>query len=279
VTPRHAWGKTACGGGIMALLALAACSTILGIDKGLPLEDGGALDEASTAGESGVAACDVGAADPFACNGRCGSVTDNCGNEVDCATTCAGNLVCNPTKHLCECEATDWCHGRCGNSIDYCGVEQTCTCPTGSVCNQLSGLCGNCIPNPLACNGKTCGYADDGCAKQTCGDHGGGCAAGDSCHYDPGATAGTCCTPKSGADLCVGKCAGTVTDPCTGQKTDCSTLNTCTTNTEQCQNNTCCLVNGQPCDARAGGTPCCSGHCAAPVDAGDGAVTPQVCAP
>ncbi|WP_394822387.1 hypothetical protein [Pendulispora albinea] len=271
----------------MAVLAIgdavAACSTLLGIESGLPFEDGGSLSEAGVPDEGGIGgglqpdsgnACDAGRPDPYFCNGRCGKLTDRCGNEVNCGMACAGNLICNETKHLCECTAPDWCHGRCDKSIDYCGVQQTCICPNGSVCNHSTGFCGTCIPNPLACSGKNCGYQDNGCAKQSCGT----CKAGDVCRRVPASdTSGTCCTPKTGAELCLGKCSGIVVDPCTDKPTDCATINQCAP-TEMCGGNaTCCLRDDQPCSPQ--GEACCSGKCAPSVDAGDGAVTPQVCVP
>ncbi|WP_394847903.1 hypothetical protein LZC95_10615 [Pendulispora brunnea] len=277
MTARLTWGTYAtCG--CMALVVLAACSTILGVEKGEPYEDAGSSEDATPVEDvmgSSDAGCDAGKPDPNLCNGRCGKLMDSCGNEVDCGKTCAGNGVCNEPKHLCECTAPNWCTGRCGKSIDYCGVEQTCTCPTGTVCNTLSGFCGNCVPNPLACNGKNCGYADNGCAKQSCGT----CGANQFCRLaKSGDTAGNCCTPGTREQLCAGKCDGLVIDACNGRIYDCSTVNQCPA-TEECKNDKCCLKEGQPCDLAPGAKACCNGHCAAPMDAGDGEVTPQVCVP
>ena len=281
MTTRLTWGTYAtCG--CMALFVLAACSTILGVEKGEPYEDAGSTDDATPTpvedanGGSDGGGCDAGKPDPNLCNGRCGKLMDSCGNEVDCGKTCAGNGVCNEPKHLCECTAPNWCTGRCGKSIDYCGVEQSCNCPAGSVCSTLSGFCGNCIPNPLACNGKNCGYADNGCAKQSCGT----CGANQFCRLAKSSdTAGNCCAPSTREQLCAGKCDGIVIDGCSGRIYDCSNANQCASGTEQCKNSTCCLVDGQPCDPSSGTKLCCSGHCAAPMDAGDGEVTPQVCVP
>jgi len=283
VTRRLTWGSAVvCGICAAVAFTVLACSTLLGIDSGLPFDDGGAIEDVTTpvpdAGRDSAdievegGACEAGKPDLYVCNGRCGTVNDSCGNAVQCGTTCVGNQVCDTTKHLCQCSATEWCHGRCGPSIDYCGVAQTCICPNGTTCDHSTGYCGSCIPNPLACGPKTCGNEYNGCVTESCGQ----CKPSDHCRIVAPDTAGTCCTPQSAEDLCMGKCAGTVVDPCTDHPTDCSTINQCAS-TQQCQNNACCLRNDQPCQAQ--GTPCCSGHCSMSVDAGDGAVTPQVCVP
>ncbi len=277
------WGSAViCGICALAALFLFACSTLLGVDSGLPIEDGGQSFDATSPGNDAGAdggngiveagPCETGKPDLYVCNGRCGTVSDSCGNAVNCGATCAGNSTCNTSKNICECSAPDWCHGRCGPSIDYCGVSQTCICPTGTTCDHSTGYCSGCIANPLACNGKNCGAEFNGCINVSCGT----CSGSQHCRITAPDTAGTCCTPQTPQELCMGKCAGTVVDPCTDHPTDCATVNMCA-DTQQCQNNACCLRNDQPCSAT--GMPCCSGHCAASVDAGDGSVTPQVCAP
>jgi hypothetical protein len=280
MTARLTWGTYAtCG--CMALVVLAACSTILGVEKGEPYEDAGStedvtqppLEDANPGSDAG--ACDAGKPNPNFCNTRCGKVLDSCGNEVECPKTCEANWVCNEATHYCECAAPNWCVGRCGELLDYCNKKQTCTCPAGSVCNTLSGYCGSCVPNPLACNGKNCGYADNGCAKQSCGQ----CGANQFCKLAKSSdTAGNCCTPSTRTQLCAGKCDGIVIDACNGRIYNCATENQCAAS-EECKNSTCCLKEDQPCDLSSGAKPCCSGHCAAPMDAGDGEVTPQVCVP
>jgi hypothetical protein len=265
-------------------VGVSACGVILGIEPGaLLLGDGGTVDvaaqdvanstDAPNGTEGGGNVCADGGADPYACNGRCGKVVDQCGHEVTCPAACTGapTWSCNATNSTCECKVADevWCPGRCGNAKDACGKAHDCKCPNND-CNELTGLCGGCVPNPTACGSRHCGSVSNGCAQVTCGVNGGGCASvNEVCTAE-----GVCCTPLSRQEACGGRCSGTASDRC-GRDYDCT--DTCLGVNQVCgaAEGTCCTKQGAECNPNSLINECCKPYsCAgaatqlAPLDGG-----------
>jgi hypothetical protein len=176
------------------------------------------------------------------CAGRCGTVTNNCQQSVDCgpctctpacpvcqlcdaaSRTCGPNPAtvgqsCGATGQTCQRDGTCACIPRttcppganCGTSADGCGGTLACgTCPFP---NQpcVNNVCGPCVPD---CRGKACG-ADDGCGSPCLS---GTCPPPETCGGGNPGTPGVCgCTPL---DPCTGDACGIVTDNC-GQDIDC----------------------------------------------------------
>lgn len=229
------------------VLTASACGVILGIDPGKPLED----DVDGSAAPPG-SACTPGTPDPNVCNGRCGQVVDPCGNTVACPDECVGapTWTCNRENQTCECFVPDevWCPGRCGDAKDSCGRSHDCRCPDGT-CDESTGYCGGCVPNPNACEGRACGTVHNGCALVTCSD---ACPRGTRCTPE-----GQCCTPKS-RDACGTLCRGTVSDGC-GGTVDCN--DRCTSPQVCGTSLTCCTPSGEYCNLNALVPECCSGSC------------------
>jgi hypothetical protein len=71
------------------------------------------------------------------CAGKCSTVKDNCGRDVNCGNTCSGVETCGGggTSNACGCTPQPQsvtCSGRCGMETDNCGHAVDCgTCPGG----------------------------------------------------------------------------------------------------------------------------------------------------
>ena len=65
------------------------------------------------------------------CEGKCGTVRDNCRRAVDCGNTCAGVETCGGggTANVCGCTPQDpavTCKAGCGKQTDNCGRTVDC---------------------------------------------------------------------------------------------------------------------------------------------------------
>jgi hypothetical protein len=105
-------------------------------------------------GGSGGSGC---TSDPKAttCNGKCGTVKDNCQVVVDCGTTqCTGVNTCGGggTPNVCGCTPS--------TAADVCG-SQIC----GTVSNGCGGTvsCGGCPGTRPMCCGDSCIAANQSC--------------------------------------------------------------------------------------------------------------------
>lgn len=93
---------------------------------------------------------------------KCGATTDNCGNPINCPTTCGGQPdvkcidgSCRACKSTCDA-------GDCGMVADYCGSFLDCpdTCAdTGGKC-MPGGYCQTC---KTMCAPEDCGMMPDNC--------------------------------------------------------------------------------------------------------------------
>lgn len=178
------------------------------------------------------------------CAGKCGSVTNTCGQAVNC-----GSCTCTP-----GCEPCYTCQERGPNERGVCVIDPD---REGKPCGSGGQVCqqdGSCACEP-ACTGKTCG--PDGCGG-SCG----ACDAGQAC-----TTEGVCCTPTTCARIDQEMCqtpddcgdygiCGTFPDGCGGE-IDCGG---CSHPCIGCQNNICVFTpGGQPC----GPDTCCFNQCCA----------------
>ena len=188
------------------------------------------------------------------CGGRCGHVTNACGQPIDCGPcdcgACAVCATCNPATSRCEvnpavvgqaCGGTGQvcqADGRCACAVDGCPVCQRCNaagqcvpvargtaCDTGNPCTS-GDTCqeGSCSTGSPLWDGTDCGVAPNGDAFRCCG--------------------GTCRVDDGGDGRCV-------------IDSDCPP-----SGTSACLCGVCCLLPGQP----NGGCPvftsaCCSGTC------------------
>lgn len=118
------------------------------------------------------------------CAGKCGSVSDGCGDVIDCEANGNGGTVCGNGE---------WCGG--GGTPSQCGKPA-------------------CVPSnqALACNGK-CGLVANGCGGlHQCN----GCTGGAVCGFSvPNECGAPACQPIAAATACAGKC-GKIGDGCGG---------------------------------------------------------------
>jgi hypothetical protein len=109
------------------------------------------------------------------CAGKCGTVTDNCQQGVDC-----GSCVCDPPCGICQtCDAqTGQCvpdpqqkGDACGGMGQLCQADGACSCDDTScpVCRSChrSGECTNPCRSAGCCDGTTCqpGTNNDACGN------------------------------------------------------------------------------------------------------------------
>ncbi len=180
-----------------------------------------------------------------ACNGKCGIVSDGCGDQIDCdmsgfgcpvGKTCGGGNVpgqCGSGTVCMPASAASVCAGKCGFVQDGCGGGYVCTGSNGGLtCDANAGLtcggggvlnqCGKpaCIPKTTlqACPGsgsyKSCGKVSNGCGELIdCQ----GCLQGQSCGLTTPNLCGDIpsCQPIAVTTACASKC-GTVADGCGG---------------------------------------------------------------
>ncbi len=169
----------------------------------------------------------------FACAGKCGTVSNGCGEEVNGGVIDCSSLFPCPSGEQCgaagipnECGAgsctetsqTAACGNReCGAVSDGCDGSYSCgTCPAAEMCQG-----GSCVPicQPIAkataCGGKECGSVGDGCGGvYNCGT----CDTGEQCGakfaFTCDAIPPSVCVPRTKAEACGGKECGTVYDGC-----------------------------------------------------------------
>lgn len=214
-----------------------------------------------------------------ACAGQCGSVTNNCGQDVDC-----GSCVCDPACAVCQtCDArTGQCIAdpaqngdACGGIGQVCQADGTCSCDETScpVCRSChrSGECTNPCASAGCCDGVTCqpGTEDGACGSGgvTCDI----CTGQEQCLENEDNEYVCECVPD-----CAGKACGD--DGCGGQCGTCSgALTACSAG--QCT----CPAGSQACggfcvpDSCEGGSlQGCGCYCPA---TGAGCIPGAVCAP
>ncbi|MBI3182497.1 MAG: DUF4082 domain-containing protein [Myxococcales bacterium] len=185
---------------------------------------------------------------------NCGTITDGCGNELDCG----------------GCSGTDTCGG--GGLANICG-----TCNPGSVCRASKGGCDpaeqqksdcTCPADTLTAKGTECRPATSGCdVAESCA----GTSA--SCPTDGFASGGTACTTSGGySGACEGTSASCVcttesnADFCSRQGASCGSL----TGTDNCGASR--TVSN--CGTCASGYQCSGTQCVATAFCGSGAVDP-----
>jgi hypothetical protein len=204
-------------------------------------------------GTPGVCGC---ASDATTCAGKCGSVTNNCGRQVNCSALCPGCCdnqgVCQPGNDLDVCgaggAACQDCifRGFCVDGRCQCTAD---VCPEGC-CDNGPGNAGECIVNsPGICGvgGEQCFACQSG--QHCCGRH--CCDQGHAC-CDPG-----CCAP--GLVCCGGACIDVQTDArnCGACGNACAPGLACCDGT--CCDHACC--GDTCCDP---GESCCGGVCVSP---------------
>jgi hypothetical protein len=173
------------------------------------------------------------------CAGRCGAVSNNCQQAVDC-----GPCTCDPACPACQIcdEETGQCVADPGQAGDACGsAGQVCfgnscctpisTCPAGA-CGVISDGCGSTIDcgacAPQTCKTGTCGE-NGTCsyANEPNGQPGTNCATTFCCNgaccglpYPICSASGGCCRPERGIETCFGGKCGNVINNC-GQTVNC----------------------------------------------------------
>ncbi|MFN8677491.1 MAG: hypothetical protein U0Z70_14040 [Thermomicrobiales bacterium] len=92
------------------------------------------------------------------CNGKCGSVTNNCKQTVNC-----GACTCNPACGTCE-----QCQGTTCVACEPC-CNGFCCSRAGAICAEDTGAC--CVPESesVTCNGKCEGVINNCGVKINCG--------------------------------------------------------------------------------------------------------------
>ncbi len=117
------------------------------------------------------------------CQGKCGSVTGNCG-QVEACGGCPGQQTCFMSACCSPQSQGTTCAGKCGNVINNCGQTVSCgnTCVAPQTCGGggTQNVCG-CTDDGASCAGKDCGTTTNNCgqmvtcapnmcvAPQTCG--------------------------------------------------------------------------------------------------------------
>lgn len=214
------------------------------------------------------------------CADRCGTVTNNCGKDVDC-----GSCVCGGGCPICQT-----CNGRTG-VCEPDGSQQGDACGApGQVC-QTDGRCacdaGSCAAGQH-CQGAVCVCDDGSCAG--CCDEAGACQPGTT--DDACGAGGVACSPCTGVDTCQAGVCECIPVTCAAEGKDCGEINdgcgaildcgTCPFPNQPCDDNVCgtCVPNctGKPCgvDNDGCGGPCLNGSCPPNQTCGGGG-TPGVC--
>ena len=99
------------------------------------------------------------------CGGRCASVTNNCGQPIDCGGVCRLCTTCNAATG--ECDPNPATVGQACGSVGTCQENGTCecaSCPDCTICNRDTG---ECEPEP-ATAGQVCGSIGVCLADGTC---------------------------------------------------------------------------------------------------------------
>ena len=160
------------------------------------------------------------------CQGKCGTVANNCGAAVDCGDTCVAthgpNWICGAAQHTCVCTrdvAAD-CSGKCGTITDRCGFSVDCSAAgngglactaTGQVCEADHSCC---TQEPI---GTTCsGDPGDDCnttVPNNCGvtvSCSSACDSGFTCGGNSATPQKCTCSPASV------RCVGSTAQTCNG---------------------------------------------------------------
>mgnify|MGYP000203293755 CR=1 FL=1 len=230
------------------------------------------------------------------CEGKCGTVTNNCGQQVNCGdcpvktcetATCSGQSTCNYTPvndgqqgPNCTGQGQFCCARKCCSSGQVCfndgccvpqSKEQTCKDKCGEVINNCGQKvdCGPCAP--MTCKEGTCGKHNI-CSYQNQANGQPGtncpnpqfCCAGNCCDSNAVCFNNGCCIPRTKEQTCDGKC-GNVVNNC-GQTVDCGacTVQTCKEGTCNAQTNICEYTNqtnGRPGNNCPHPRQCCQGTC------------------
>lgn len=190
------------------------------------------------------------------CGGQCGSVTNNCGQSVDCgsckcATNCGTCETCNPQTGACVPDPARL--GQvCGAPGQVCQADGTCwcddtSCPVCRSCHR-TGVCTNPCRSAGCCDGVTC---QPGLDKLACGNGGIACVVCEDneecvqneeneyvCTCEPECTGKVC----GDADGCGGTCTGGCGDGLVCADGRCiADQGTCATGDSTCE-----FVNGEP---------------------------------
>jgi hypothetical protein len=214
----------------------------------------------NTCGQGGIQTC-TPIAQNVACGSReCGFVANGCGAAYDCSggSGCAGGSQCVDG----QCEAVQGCTAltqqaacagkECGIVGDNCGGTYTCnTCTSPEACGAITAFQCDIPPGQgcvartqqVACAGKECGIAYDGCGTApgntfNCGNSGGACPGGQFCGaqhaYECDAPAPPpACTPNGATCASLGWACGVAVGNC-GQLIDCSTEGRVCNSTQTC---------------------------------------------
>lgn len=175
--------------------------------------DAGSGGEAGSGGGAGSGGSGSEICDPVvtcaAAEAECGSVVDDCGDEVDCGA-CVAPETCGDDRR-CACTPTITCEtegATCGTVVDDCGDELDCgACDAPEICGE-DRRCA-CTPT-VTCEtaGASCGSVVDDCGVALdCG----GCDAPETCG-GAGAANQCGCTPTTCA--LAGAACGTIADGC-----------------------------------------------------------------
>jgi hypothetical protein len=215
--------------------------------------------------------------DSHVCDGKCGTVTNNCGQQINCGTCPA--VTCKDAA--CEENICKYTNKADGSS---CGSGKKCC--NGTCCTSSSQVCYEhacCTPNSTSttCNGKcgtvvnNCGQSVDcgSCPSETCKDA--SCQT-NICVYTNKAD-GTSC--GSGKKCCAGVCCnsnqscvhGVCKDKC-GSNPPCGDGQTCCGGT--CETGICCELN----EGCSSDSQCCDGlDCIDPKDSGSPTTCQKCC--
>lgn len=165
------------------------------------------------------------------CAGKCGSVTNTCGQSVDC-----GSCVCSPPCGICQtCDVTTGqClpdpqqqGDACGAPGQICQADGTCSCDDTScpVCRSCtrSGECSNPCSSVGCCDGVTC---QPGTTNAACGSGGATCevcTGQDECLRSGSDEHVACtCVPDCAGKVCGDDGCGGTCGTCSGALTECS---------------------------------------------------------
>ena len=214
------------------------------------------------------------------CAGKCGSVTNNCGQAVDCGScacqpACDDCFTCDESTRTCKVDPGQ--EGKaCGSTGQVCQQGGTCacdatscpdcqTCGTDGICAGCAGCCdaGTCVetcPSCTTCSGGQCvscpgccdgsGACQDGTTNAVCGAAGATCAV---CSGQNACVSGQCvCQPTTCA---AGNSCGQIADGC-GGILQCGG---CSNPTPICTNHVCTACGSN--DDCSAGQRCCAGSC------------------
>jgi hypothetical protein len=175
------------------------------------------------------------------CGGKCGTISNNCGNNHVCQTQCPTNTEC--VSNACQCTANS-----CKSGEDrYCHANGTCLCSSMDFnrdCNGKCGIvsnrcgneidCGSCLTSDEQCVNNVCTCDSISCPAQGCG------VVANSCNLVQCPV--TCTSP----DTCLNNTCQCVAGTCQSLGKQCGTHTTCSSQITcpQCTNNFICTQDG-----------------------------------